>query len=447
MPGPRPFWYRFTWFLGRPPELTARQWSVLGLVAIVSFFEQYDLYLFTLNLKHIQADLGIAESALGWLGSLVRAGAFLAVPITLAADRVGRRRLLLVTVLAYSVLTGATAFAPNAASFVTLQILARGFTTAETMIAVVVIAEEFAPAHRGWGIGALGAIQSCGAGLAGLGFGFVGSLPYGWRALYLVGVGPLLLVAYWRRKLPETTRFARLREEGAETLRAMPALAPALRMVRMYPGRLLAVGAAAFAMGFAIAPAAFFPPKFLQDVHGWTPGAIATLTLVGGFLGMLGNPAAGVLGDRWGRRPVGILFPLLFSVSAILFYGVTGAWGPVFWVPVIFFLMGSDVTISAFTTELFPTSQRSTASGVRAAMGALGAVAGLGCVSLLYADLGSNWSAVMWLAACGLAVPLIVWLGIPETSGRILEEIAPEEIAAEPSRPPAPPLEPPADQS
>jgi hypothetical protein len=44
----RPRWLRFAPFLGRPPALTRRQWSVLGLVSIVSLFEQYDVYLFSL---------------------------------------------------------------------------------------------------------------------------------------------------------------------------------------------------------------------------------------------------------------------------------------------------------------------------------------------------------------------------------------------------------------
>jgi hypothetical protein len=79
--GERPGWYRLTWFLGRPPELTPRQWRVLGLVAIVSLFEQYDLYLFSLSLVQIQADLGIAEEKLGLLGSFVRIGGLLALPV------------------------------------------------------------------------------------------------------------------------------------------------------------------------------------------------------------------------------------------------------------------------------------------------------------------------------------------------------------------------------
>ena len=191
----RPAWVRLAPFLGRPPALTRRQWRVLGLVAMASFFEMYDLYLFALTLKQIQADLAIPEASLGVLGSLVRLGAFPACLVALVADRVGRRKMLLGTILAYTLFTGATACAPNAQTFVLLQFGARTFAVAETLLAVVVIAEEFDPAVRGWGIGAVGAIQACGAGLAALLFMWVEVLPFGWRGLYLVGLGPLLLLA------------------------------------------------------------------------------------------------------------------------------------------------------------------------------------------------------------------------------------------------------------
>ena len=80
----RPAWVRLAPFLGRPPALTRRQWRVLGLVALASFFEMYDLYLFALALKQIQADLGIPEASLGILGSLVRFGA---LPAALIGER------------------------------------------------------------------------------------------------------------------------------------------------------------------------------------------------------------------------------------------------------------------------------------------------------------------------------------------------------------------------
>ncbi|HVN36562.1 MAG TPA: MFS transporter, partial [Myxococcota bacterium] len=203
----RPGWLRYAPFLGRPPALTRRQWRVLGLVSIVGIFEIYDVFLLSLNLKQIQADLGIAESHLGLLAGLVRAGALFSLPVTLAADRLGRRRILLVTILGYTLCTGATALAPNTATFVVFQVLSRVFAGGESAIANVVVAEEFDAESRGWGIGALGALAACGGGLAALAFAFVNVLPFGWRSLYALGLVPLGIVAHLRRTLPETARF------------------------------------------------------------------------------------------------------------------------------------------------------------------------------------------------------------------------------------------------
>jgi MFS family permease len=422
----RPRWLRWAPFLGRPPELTRRQWRVLGLVAIVSLFEQYDVYLLSLSLKQIQADLGIAEAQLGLLGSLVRSGSLFAVCVTLLADRLGRRRVLVWTVMAYTLFTGATAFAPGPLTFLVFQFLSRVFSAAETFLAVVVIAEEFDAKHRGWGIGALGALQACGAGVAALAFGLVDVLPFGWRALYAVGLGPLLLIAWWRRTLPETPRFAALERERAAAATGHTLLAPARALARSYPGRFAALALAVFALEAVVAPAAFFAPKFLQDVHGWRPASVAGLTLVGGAFAIVASPLAGWLSDRSGRKPVTVLFALAFVIATVAFYRVHSELGPALWVLMIFGLLGSQVILSAYGAELFPTSQRSTASGARGFFSTAGAVSGLALVSLLFGLLGSNWLAIVSLSALALLTPLAVALFFPETAGRSLEEIAPE---------------------
>ena len=421
----RPRWLRFTPFLGRPPALTRRQWRVLGLVSIVSLFEQYDVYLFSLNLKQIQADLAIPESQLGLLGGLVRAGALFALPVTLMADRLGRRRILLYTILGYTLCTGATAFAPNAVSFVVFQFLARVFAAAEIVIAIVVIAEEFDAEHRGWGIGALGALHAVGAGLAGLAFGFVNVIPYGWRALYLVGLAPLLLVAYLRRTLPETTRFDALTREREQILASQP-IAPALELVRSHPRRIAMLVLAVVAIEIAMGPATFFAPKFLQDVHGWSPAHVAILNFAGGAFAIVGNIVAGWLSDRRGRRPVTVAFSLGVTFVIVCFYSLAGGLAPPLWIPLIFGMMGTNVTLSAYGAELFPTGVRSTASGVREVCKHGGAVAGLALVSVLYGVAGSNWIAIAMLCAVAALTPLIVLRFFPETAGRDLEDIAPE---------------------
>jgi MFS family permease len=96
------------------------------------------------------------------------------------------------------------------------------------------------------------------------------------------------------------------------------------------------------------------------------------------------------------------------------------------WVLMIFGTLGSEVTLAAYGAELFPTSQRSTASGLRSFANTFGIVAGLAAVSVLFGVFGSNWTAILALATAALLAALLVRLAFPETSGRTLEEIAPE---------------------
>jgi MFS transporter, SHS family, lactate transporter len=362
---------------------------------------------------------------------VVRLGALPALFIALSADRVGRRRALLGTVLAYTALTGASALAPGPKTFIALQFLSRVFGTAEMLLAVVVISEEFDAEARGWGVGAFLAIQACGVGLASILLPLANAFENGWRGLYLVGLGPLLLLAWLRRSLPETPRFeARQRAialRGGETW----FFAPLVRLVRAYPRRfaVLALQLAFVGVGYSAADA--LGPKYLEQSHGWTPGNVSALYLGCGIFAICGAPLLGTLGDRFGRRPVGVLAALGAFGSALGFYNASGVWLALFWMTAIFCIVGSDAVQSAFGAELFPTSHRSTAAAARLVVATLASSLGLALESALYPLTGSHASAVSLLLAVAFGGPLVVALGFPETAGRSLEELSPEHESLE----------------
>ncbi|MEE8400016.1 MAG: MFS transporter [Desulfobacterales bacterium] len=415
----------FPW-LGKAPALTARQWKLLALIFIVTVFETYDVYLFSLALKQIQEALSIPENRLGELGAFVSMGAFPAVLLSIAADRFGRRQILLFTIVGYTILTGATAFSTDAKTFIMFQFLARAFAVAEVALAYVVIAEEIESEHRGWATGALAAVGSLGGGLALLLFAFIDKLPMGWRAMYLVGLLPLAIVAWLRRSMPETKRFENHRDQKAAQSFVRDSITPILNLVKMYPGRFAAIGSVSLLLAFSTSASVFFTPKYLQEAHGWAPWHFSALSFVGGLVPLMGNAWAGRLSDRKGRRRIAGIFLLLHPLFVIGFYKGSGWFLPPLWVGMLFFGNGGKVVLNVFGNELFPTSYRSTASGAVTVLVTLGSVVGLWAESRFYDLVGSHWDAIPYLAVVAFLAPVIVAKCLPETSRLSLEEAAPE---------------------
>lgn len=419
----RPKWLVAAPFLDPVPRLTRHQWRIMGLLGVACIFDQYDLHLFSLALVQIQAELAIPEDQIGDLGAIVRLGALPAFFFGLLADRVGRRRVLLITIVLYTILTGATAFAQDTFTFVALQFFARMFAVAELMLAYVVVTEELDPADRGWGVGALTALAACGSGLAIVLFGFVDILPFGWRALYLVGLIPLACVAWMRRTLPETQRFV---DQQIEQEEKTSWIRPVIDLTRMYPGRIIVVALVIFLLNFTENAAGFFSPKYLQQAHGWLPWHYSVMGFFGGAIGIVGGPYAGRLSDRYGRKKVVATFLFAQPLLVIAFYQTSGWFLAPLWVAMIFAGMAGGVVLGAMGNELFPTSYRTTASGARMIVGTIGGALGLITESILYGIFDSHWDAVSIMVVGALFAPFLVLYFFPETSGRQLEDISPE---------------------
>jgi MFS family permease len=91
----------------------------------------------------------------------------------------------------------------------------------------------------------------------------------------------------------------------------------------------------------------------------------------------------------------------------------------------LFGMMGINVSVDTMSTELYPTSYRSTAAGARAIVAALGAALSQVVHGLIFGFVGSQWTAVSIMSIFIFLTPFIV-ARLPETSGRSLDETAPE---------------------
>jgi MFS family permease len=413
-------------FLGRVPhDLDDHHLTLLGAVALALLFEEYDQAMLTSALKFFAADLGMTERELPTYLGVIRLGALPAFAVIPLADRIGRRSVFLLSVAAMGVTTFLTAFSQSAIQFVVLQMITRTFFVTGSAVAFVFITEEFPAARRGWGVGMLGALSQMGHGLGAALFALIDRLPYGWRALYAVGIVPVLLLPFFWRRIPETARFARARAAAGvpDAVGVLGWTVPLRGLVRAHPGRAFGVALIGFlpAMGFVVAFQ--FTGYFTMTVHGWTPGEYALMIIVGGAVGIIGNVVAGRLSDRFGRRRVGFVLLSLFPVTVASFYLGPASWLPLSWAAFLFTAQGGRVILRALATELFATAHRGAASGLFAILEAAGNAAGLFVLGFGLQAPGDLARIIPVIALSALVGGGILWL-FPETRQRELEAIA-----------------------
>jgi MFS transporter, putative metabolite:H+ symporter len=411
--------------------LSKRQRRTFATVCAAGFFNNYDGALLSLALEQIQRGLKISEAMLPRMASLITLGCLFAPLITSQADRRGRRNLLLVTIALFSLLSGLTAFAWNAPSFVVLKFLTVTFSAAEGSIAMVMLVEEVNADVRGLAVGLLGAISAGGFGLAALGFAVIRVFPFGWRGLFAIAFIPLLLIVPLWRLLPESSRY----ESTVKAMGRSGFFDPFRMLYRSYPGRFIMVAAVMFLNAMGGTPGGLLQSKYMQEVHGWTPANVSTLILTGGAIGILGNVVAGNLSDQIGRRLLGVITLIVAPIMWTVFFNSAGNIMVASWVLSLFAQTAASTILNAYSAELFPTSHRSTAESAIAVAATLGGSAGLILESWIYGRIGNHWRAVSLLMLASVAAAITVAIFFPETASAELDSISPERSLLSPRHP------------
>jgi putative MFS transporter len=404
-----------------PVPIDRRTERIFLLVGAAAFFAGYDINLFGLATKQIQASLHIAENQLGVTLAYFRSAALFAFFLAASADLVGRRRLLLFTIVGQGIFTLLTAFAGSYWQFVGIQFCSRLFGFSEEMLLFVVIAEEVTAKARGWANSTTIAFYFLGAGLAAGFFGAVNFLPYGWRTLYAIGSVPIFMVAVLRQGLPETKRFQTQGEAGLK----LDAILDLLRdIARQYPMRIVTAITAAAAFGFAISPATFLAQKYLQEAYHYSPGQVSLVLIPGGIFGLGLTIVAGRLSDRIGRKPMAITAMAVAGISFFLFFNHAPAWAaPILWILGFFGFFAGDTFTAGFALEIVPTHYRATVGGLRYCIEIGAGAAALVLEGVLYDRLGGHGPAIQWLLVT-IPISMIAILFLPEPAGKSLEEMS-----------------------
>ena len=246
----------------------------------VTIFEGYDVTIFHLCTPDIARTFHLDDRAVGAMASFVRLGGMIAFIIVMLADRIGRKPLMSTTVLFYTLFTLLTAISRGLAHASRIfQSSAQVFLSAEFAVAIIMISEEFPDPMRGTGVAMLNMVGLLGVVAGGGLYGCVAESRWGWRGMYFIGVGPLLLVAFLRRGVRETGALRRARAARTPDSNGASTGVGALRQGRSRAAsRAVSRARASWwrcygtAWGWSGAPAVTFFSLYAKRDHHWTSG-------------------------------------------------------------------------------------------------------------------------------------------------------------------------------
>lgn len=400
-------------------NLDGYQKRLVAFLSVATFFEGYDFFALAQILPSLRAELHLSPSGAGILLAIINLGTVLAGLVVRLADRFGRRRMLSVTILGYTLCSLLTAGATDAVTFGIAQLLARIFLIGEWAIAMVVAAEELPAEKRGTMIGIIQGAATLGAITCAAIVPMLLQTSLGWRAVYIAGAVPLVLVAFARRGLRETRRFAE--QAAAGTKKSNP-----LALLRgPYRRRVLELGLI-WSLTYACTQSATtFWKEFAVGERGFTDAEVGAALSISALAAMPLVFFSGKLLDVVGRRRGGAIIFLAGGLGVVFAYTFSG------FVPLTLALViavfGTNAALpvlNAYTAELFPTDARADAFALaNNGLGRIGYVLSPALVGFA-ADRAGFGTAVASTAVPFILALLLILRGLPETSGKELEETA-----------------------
>jgi MFS family permease len=358
----------------RAPSLLARIWptnttraerSSLIAGGLGWMLDAMDVMLYSLVLAYLIREFSMSTRTAGLLNSLTLvASALGGLIFGVVADRIGRTRSLMASILLYSLSSAACGLAhsiPQLAIFRFLLGLGMG---GEWSAAAALIAETWRPQHRGKALGLMQSSYAIGEAIAAGVVLFV--LPhFGWRAVFFVGVLPALMVLWIRRDVPEPESWKRRAQSAAKTQRKslFRALSPEALKLGAIAATMNAFSLFGFWGLFTWIPAYLSLPA-AQGGRGISFTKSMTFFLVLSAGKWLGYIVFGIVSDAWGRKKPYFVFLALAAILVPL-YGIVHTETRLFILgPIVgFFGTGYFSGYPAMAAEIFPGEVRATAMG------------------------------------------------------------------------------------
>ena len=365
----------------------------------------------------IAEQAGLSGTELGLGLAVLRLASLAGLPVAGAADRIGRRRVMLGAAGFGLALTMLAAASPGYWWFVIILAAGRPALSAASSVAQVAAVEETSSRDRAKAVALMAAAYAAGSGIT-IVLHSLASHTLGFRGIFALAVVPLVLLLLVRRRVAETGRFtlaASSREQPT------PVLGPVARPFRR---RLAIVAGLAFAVAVVAGPANSFLFLYAQNVRHLAGWVTAVLVVGAGGAGLAGLALGRWLADHLGRRPTGAMGLAVIALAAVLTYSGSK---PALMLGYVAGVTSGSIfapAAGALANELFPTSVRASVAGWNVAAGVLGATVGLLLFGAM-ADVGNRFSVAALVTFLPVIPAALLFRLVPETMGREPEEMWP----------------------
>jgi MFS family permease len=403
----------FVW----PAQVTSAERHSLVAGGLGWMLDAMDVMLYSMVLAHLMKDLGMAKETAGSLNSLTLfASAIGGLLFGFLADRIGRTRSLMLSILVYSVASGACGLSDSVIQLAIFRFILGLGMGGEWTTGAALIAEIWPAEHRGKALGLMQSTWAIGEMVAAAVAGYV--LPrFGWRAVFFVGILPALLVLWIRRDVPESAVWLERGRGQRGSLRLL--LRRDIRWNALLATTMNAAGMFGYWGLFTWIPAYLSLPVE-QGGRGLDIFKTTTWLVVMGLGKWLGYALFGFFADSVGRRRSYVAY--LFTAAALVpLYGMASrpTWLLILGPFVAFFGTGFFSGYSALSAELFPTEIRATAMGLSYNLGRGFSATAPWIVGHLADRFGLG--SAFFLQAAAFFVAGLLALALPETRGKALE--------------------------
>lgn len=402
-------------------ERTTRQ-TLLAMLLLLGY-QGYVVGISGVAAPFIARSFGLGDAGIATMYAWISLSAIGALILSRWADRVGRRRVLVLCMTATPLAAVAAALAPTRTLFTLCAMVLNAFIGATMSGSVVMLAEQLPIAQRARGQSWGGLAIGFGAGFSVLGMPALEAAGYSWRWLLAVaGLGILLLPLVYRI-VPESIRWQRATANGATERGGFFRVFDPRHRKRAVPVLICALFG-----NVATTASNNWTFYHAEAVVGLSAAVASAIVATSGAVGMAGFPLAAWSCERFGRVPTVSAASVLLAMSSLTFY-----WGPpvgflwpMAWLGVanLWFTVATSVAMvgnNAAITELFPTAIRNTMVGWFALVAAVGNVSGQALIALLALPLGGLSTVVGYLALLAVPSGLIFAFFVDETRGLSLE--------------------------